>query len=466
MFQLTSKERFAVFFTLYLFVFILILYSLFFAIFNFMVDYQIKKGLTEHMNEIIDNRLVIIDNQITFTKNSDGSSLREFLVNEDLAAVFFDPKNNLVRSYGVFTIKDDQSMEKNLKPLVKRVIDSKKLIESKFVWHSLKLNSFIIPLVYKGNISGVMILAKSTSDYVIMQQTMLTVFSILGVATLLGSFLVGYNLAFKTFLPIRKLTNKIESLDFEHDELQVQVTGNPKDELVILAKKFNEMTDRLKDMTRRQKEFVANASHELKTPLTRAITSLELIGTEHKNSQELELIRNDLFHINTILEQLLLLTKMKKDIHISTKPHTILMAPLFERLRKLFVSNLFEKHLKLTGSFPQEIKVILPVEFLEIISSNLISNAIKFSPPNKTVHLNVSEINKKLVLKVIDQGSGMNKEEIGQMFRRFYRGDLSKNEDGHGIGLSLVKQICDLYKIQIDVDSKKNIGTTITLTFS
>ncbi|MFA6532977.1 MAG: HAMP domain-containing sensor histidine kinase [Patescibacteria group bacterium] len=466
MFQLTSRHRFAVFFTLYLFIFILILYSLFFAIFNFMVDYQIKKSLSEHMNEIINNRLVIDNNIITFKKDSDGSSLREFLVNEDLAAIFFDSKNNLVRSYGIFTVDNNQSMGKNIIPNVKQVITSKKLLQTKISWNSLQLNTFIVPLINDGRISGVMVLAKSISDYIIMRQTMITVFSVLGMATLLGSFFVGYILSFKTFLPIRKLTNTIEQLDFEQSEIHVHVKGNPKDELIILATKFNDMTDRLRDMTKRQKEFIANASHELKTPLTRAITSLELIESENKNLGEIKHIKDDLFHINTILEKLLLLTKMKKDIYISTRPQKILMLPMFERLRKLFAVILYEKHLQLLGTFPQTIEVVLPVEFLEIMFSNLISNSIKFSSPNKIIKLNVKEINKKLVIQVKDQGSGMNKDEIDQMFKRFYRGNQINKEAGHGIGLSLVKQICDLYGIKIDVVSVKKIGTTVTLTFS
>lgn len=465
MFQLTSRHRFAVFFTLYLFVFILVLYSLFFAIFNFMADYQIKKGLFEHMKEIINNRLVIDNNKIAFKIDSDGSSLREFLVNEDLAAIFFDSKINLIRSYGVFSVNNDQNINKYVTPLINQVVASKKLEETKITWNSLKLSAFVVPLIYKGKIAGVMILAKSTSDYITAQHTMLTVFVILGLATLVGSFFVGYTLAFKTFLPIRKLTNTIEQLDFEQKETHVHVSGNPKDELVILASKFNDMTDRLSDMTKRQKEFIANASHELKTPLTRAISSLELIESENKNLYEIKHIKNDLFHINTILEKLLLLTKMKKDIHISTHPQKILMSTLFERLKKLFTKDLIDKHLELKVIFPPTIEVILPTEFIEVIFSNLISNAIKFSPPNKTIQLLVKEINNKLVIKVTDQGEGMSKAEINQMFNRFYRGDQDGKEIGYGIGLSLVKQICDLYRIQLDVDSIKNIGTSITLTF-
>lgn len=465
MLQLTSRHRFAVFFTLYLFVFILVLYSLFFAIFNFMADYQIKKGLFEHMKEIISNRLIIDNNKIAFKIDSDGSSLREFLVNEDLAAIFFDSKINLIRSYGVFTVNNNQSMNKNIIPIINQVIATKKLEETKLTWNSLRLNAFIIPLIYKGKIAGVMILAKSTSDYITAQHTMLTVFVILGLATLVGSFFVGYTLAFKTFLPIRKLTNTIEQLDFEQKELHVHVNGNPKDELVILASKFNDMTDRLSDMTKRQKEFIANASHELKTPLTRAISSLELIESENKNLYEIKHIKNDLFHINTILEKLLLLTKMKKDIHISAHPQKILMSTLFERLKKLFTKDLIEKHLELKVTFPPTIEVILPIEFIEVIFSNLISNAIKFSSPNKIIQLVVKEVDHKLVIKVTDQGTGMNKEEIDHMFNRFYRGNQNGKEIGYGIGLSLVKQICDLYRIQLEVNSIINIGTSITLTF-
>lgn len=466
MFQLTSRQRFAFYFTLYLFIFIIILYSLFFTIFNFMTNYQIKKSLFEHMREIISNRLVIENNQITFKKDSDGSSLREFLVNEDLAAVFFDSQNNLIRSYGFFAITNNLNLEKKIKPLVKQVIISKKFSETKLEWDTLKLKAFAVPLIYKKNISGVMILAKSISDYEVFQQTMLTVFAILGTVTLIGSFLIGSRLAFKIFLPIRELTTAIEQLDFEKSEIYVNVKGNSKDELIILASKFNEMTDRLRDMNRRQKEFIANVSHELKTPLTRAITSVDLVKSDNQNLYELKLIKDDLFHINLIIEKLLLLTKMKKDIHISTKPQTITVTPLFNRLKILFDAQLIAKKLTLIGVFPQKILINLPVEFLEIIFSNLISNAIKFSHPNKIIRFIIKEIDNNLVMRLVDQGIGMSTEEINHMFKRFYQSNQNDVKTGYGIGLSLVKLICDLYKIQLKVNSEVNNGTTITLVFS
>jgi signal transduction histidine kinase len=95
-----------------------------------------------------------------------------------------------------------------------------------------------------------------------------------------------------------------------------------------------------------------------------------------------------------------------------------------------------------------------------MILANLISNAIKYSPQNTSIHLAVLESRKETIIQIEDEGIGMSETEANKVFNRYFRGI---NNIGYGIGLAIVKQICDLYHIGINVKSEKGKGTKITL---
>jgi signal transduction histidine kinase len=216
-------------------------------------------------------------------------------------------------------------------------------------------------------------------------------------------------------------------------------------------------------MTSRQKEFIANASHELKTPLTRAISSLEVLDSPTLPSAEIQSVKEDLFHINDLLNKLLFLTKLRKGNYLSSGLYTIDMKKLFQTVRDQLGNYLEKKQMTLLTTTPDSVVTKLPSEYLEIILSNLISNAVKYSMPGKKTIVNVIESDAQTCFTIQDEGIGMTEEETHHMFDRFYRGKtLSNKEKGYGIGLSIVKQICDIYDLNIHITSQKGKGTMIS----
>jgi signal transduction histidine kinase len=224
------------------------------------------------------------------------------------------------------------------------------------------------------------------------------------------------------------------------------------------------MLSRLGDMAGRQKAFIANVSHELKTPLARAISSLDLLSQDSRDAKkEADLIREDLFEINNLIERLLLLVRMRKDKQID-KPRIILLKDFFEKLKKVFKIQLINKQITLNISGEEKGEFFIPKEYLNIIFSNLLLNSIKYSHSRTNIYISSFKDNGKMVISIADAGIGMDNEEAKRMFERFFRGKGVRGE-GYGIGLSLVKQICSLYNIEIKVVSRKDKGTTISLHF-
>lgn len=455
--RLNTKQRFALTFTLYVFSFLVILYSIFFLIFSFMIDYQLRVELAQDTSEIINNHLLIDKNNIVFRKDKTGASLKEFLINENASALIFNSQKIIVRSYGFFAydnglINDVVTKSANL-TLTKEIQLSS---------NNQNLKTMIVPLKINGKIVGMLALGKSTSYLDGLKQTMWTIFSTLGLLSLIGSFIVGYFLARKTLNPMIKLGKTIETMDVDKLDKTLQAEGHPQDEIVLFVDKFNEMIDKIKNMSTRQKAFIANASHELKTPLTRAISTLEVMQVAPELKKDVRLIKEDLFYLDTLLENLLFLTKLKKNDKALAKKLRVNMDDLFSNLRRYFKSKLLEKEINLVINVPTFIETALPGNYLEIVLSNLLSNAIKYSRFNSSIMISVKN-GLKTSIKIIDHGVGMTKEEVSHMFDRFYRGKTSYREHGYGIGLSIVKQICDIYEIPIDVYSVKEKGTSITL---
>ncbi len=458
---LTTKQRFALIFSLYVFSFLVILYFIFFLIFNLTASYQLKRDLTIESKEVIANNLILEKDTLVFKKNQAGATLREYLLMHNTSAVFLDKQKSMLRTYGLFALGSQEDNGAFLR-LLDQLKQSSQMKETNFAWKEQQFTTVLIPLRSNGKTIGYMILGKSLEEFDALKNIMTLIFISLGVLSLLGSVLVGYFLSGKAFSPLDKMIDTIEKIELDKLDSPISMKGHPDDELVRLAYQFNKMLDRLKDMAERQKAFIANASHELRTPLTRAISSFELLSVSKTNTEhEKEVINKNLFEVDAILEKLLLLTKLRKDIQL-VKPYLLKTDNLFETLKNNFAKQIAEKKLVFYKDISREISLTIPREYFLMILSNLISNAIRYSTVNKKLFLIIKEENNKNVVIVKDEGIGMSQEEASHMFDRFYRGK-GNGRDGHGIGLSLVKQICDLYNIKIEVTSEKGKGTAVSL---
>lgn len=462
--RLTTRQRFAFIFSIYFFIAFVVLCVIFIGIFSITTSLQLKKELIAESTDIINNHLVVSQKSVVFKKDQEGGSLKQYLITHNTTAIFLDSNGKSVRTYGLFALKEESDGKNHLLQSAKKLSGKESYYEKTISWGDQMFKSVIVPLKTNERVVGYIIVGKSLEELNNTLRIMITLFISLGIINLIGSFLVGYFLVRWAFMPLRKMIKVIEKIEYDNLDSLLQNDGNPADELTHLSGKFNDMLSRLNDMAERQKSFISNASHELKTPLSRAILSLDLLNQDSsKGKKEAKLIREDLFEINNLIERLLLLSRLKKDIHMD-KPRSVMLRVFLEKLKKRFEPQLKNKQIYLFISVPEKVELLIPHEYLSIIFSNLLLNAIKYSPPQKSIYINAQQKDKEILISVKDEGIGMDKDELERVFDRFYRGK-GTNEEGYGIGLSLVKQICDLYRIVIQVVSEKGKGTTVTLQF-
>ncbi|MBI1911928.1 MAG: HAMP domain-containing protein [Deltaproteobacteria bacterium] len=292
------------------------------------------------------------------------------------------------------------------------------------------------------------------------------IFVILMVASVVIASAVGWFLARKALKPVSEITNTARRIGAENLNERINIAV-PQDEIGKLASTINEMIMRLEKSFRQIQQFTADASHELKTPLTILKGEME-IALRSKDDVEFmkETLRSSLEEIdrmNYIVKNLLDLAKM--DMESGALPKEIVkldkvLADRFEQLRRLALDSgirmaiLRSKPLIVCGD---------PVRLSQLLF-NLMDNALKYTPKGGEVELTLDDEDGKAVFRVRDSGVGISKEDLPYIFDRFYRVDKvrSSKVGGAGLGLSICKEIAESHGGTLDVQSTLGSGSTFT----
>lgn len=221
----------------------------------------------------------------------------------------------------------------------------------------------------------------------------------------------------------------------------------------------------LKRLEKVRQDFVANVSHELKTPVTsiKGFTETLLYGAYQKEEtllEFLEIIRLESDRLQFLINDLLDLSKMEQQ-SFELMQHSVSAHQLFQRTVQLTQQAAEEKQIVIEPLFEEDVSIHADENRLLQVMVNLVSNAITYSPEQTTITLKAWKENKFGVLVVSDQGIGMEAEELTRIFERFYRVDKarSRNSGGTGLGLAIVKHLVEAHQGKIEVTSSVGKGT-------
>lgn len=217
---------------------------------------------------------------------------------------------------------------------------------------------------------------------------------------------------------------------------------------------------------KKQKEFISNVSHELKTPITALKSSFEIELRSKKPDFRNTLISGieEVDKINSLLNGFLRLSSFENKTY-KLKKEEIHLKILLDEIVKRHMDSIIEKRIEVIYDLKEN--VILSDKFLmtELLSI-FIHNSVKFNKSYGKISISTYRDGKMDIIKIKDTGEGMSKEVLEKIFDRFYKGDESRNREGHGIGLAIAKEIMSIYQTKIDVITRKNEGTEIVLKFS
>lgn len=219
-------------------------------------------------------------------------------------------------------------------------------------------------------------------------------------------------------------------------------------------------------------KFLTVLSHELKTPLNILDGYLKMMK-ERQAGNDLssydEIIDRSLFRIQNmrnLIFDLLDLTRIETGQKLR-KPSPVNIVKIMNLSIDTFTPLAIQKEVKIKYESPNEVFLDAVEEEMEIIFNNLLSNAIKYNKDGGEVNLKIEPFVDQILVTIKDTGIGMSEDEIKRVFEEFVRIKNQKTRDisGSGLGLSIVKRICDYYNAEIKVQSKENVGTTITIKF-
>ena len=267
----------------------------------------------------------------------------------------------------------------------------------------------------------------------------------------------------KMLIPIKKLSSAAKKV--AKGDFSIKLETYREDEIGELTNNFNQMVTELGSLESLQKEFIDNVSHEIKTPISSIQGFTELLRDDSVSQEEkieyLDVIEEESNRLLNLTTNMLKLSKLQNQNRITNKEQ-IDIAEQIRRAITLLEPKWKEKEISFNISL-EEKYFYGDEDLIFQVWVNLIDNAIKFSKQYGKIDVNLKEKTDTLEIKIKDNGIGMSEEEIKRIFTRFYQIDKSHSEKGSGLGLAIVKRIVELSNGKIDVKSKKDEGTTITV---
>jgi len=284
------------------------------------------------------------------------------------------------------------------------------------------------------------------------------------------SLAFGYMIAGRVLAPISAITRKAEEISAENLSERLP-TGVADDEFNRLATVFNQTFARIEDSFVRLKRFTADASHELRTPLAaiRSIgeTALQAPAGQLNCRETIGNILEESDRLRQLIEALLLLSRTDAG-EIDLQREAVDLASLARETVEFLIVLAEEKHQSIQLNVEAEAVVMVDRSSIRQALTNLLDNAIKYSPPESSIIITVGISNRsEAFVEIADSGSGIPEEDIQHIFDRFYRIDKGRSREmgGAGLGLSIVKWAMEINCGKIEVRSELNRGSNFRAIF-
>ena len=294
---------------------------------------------------------------------------------------------------------------------------------------------------------------------------------VLCIALILSSIRSASKMSKRHLKPILVMTEQVKDMSANNLSTRLNVSGT-KDELKDLAITFNQMLDDIQKSYEREKQFVSDASHELRTPIAVIKGYAGMLNRWGKEDpaileESIQAILGETDNMHSLVESLLFIARNDKgSLKMDKVPFNF--SDLFTEIVK--ETRLIDANHQIDDSITPSVFVEGSADKLKQALRVFIDNSIKYTPDQGKIQLSLKRQEHLVILKISDNGIGISKEDLPYIFDRFYRADKSRTKlrenqhGGTGLGLSIAKIIIEQHGGKIHVESELNEGTTFTLT--
>jgi len=266
---------------------------------------------------------------------------------------------------------------------------------------------------------------------------------------------------FNKYLAAKEFDKPLEFI-MQNKKLSLNVTGYGSGQYLLSARDITQRS-RLDDMRR---DFISNASHELRTPITVMTGYIEALqnSVNESNKFPVEKIQQQTFRMEKIIKELIELAKLETSVSIDVNEEVDIIVLLNEVYNEALAFDQSKHKIKFTFS---PVKIKGRYEELRTAVSNLLTNAIRYTPPGGEIELSTSKDETGSYIHVKDNGPGISHEHISRLTERFYRVDegRSREKGGTGLGLAIVKQILDRHGAVLQISSQPDVGSQFSCYF-
>ena len=248
--------------------------------------------------------------------------------------------------------------------------------------------------------------------------------------------------------------------------LKTKHAYNDYDAYDMIKEDLNKMAKELSKSEMLKNDFIANVSHEIKTPLAVINSYAKVLSdssiSEDERKKYLHNLQLSCNKLNTLVTNILKLNKLENQKLLPEFTSFNLSELLSDQILQ-FEELLEKKNIELICDIEDDLMINSEKNYLEIVFNNLMSNAIKFSHNSGIINISLKKQDDKYTIIFKDNGCGMDSETGKHIFDKFYQADTSHSKEGNGLGLALVKKVIDIIGGKISVESEIGVGTTFTI---
>lgn len=297
-----------------------------------------------------------------------------------------------------------------------------------------------------------------------MMNSLLYVLIIALIFMVIPIWLAGKGISHIVFTPIKKLTDVMKANQTDGEWQLIEFDSKTNDEIAQLGATYNEMNERIKENFLKQKQFVSNASHELKTPIAIIKSYAQLIKRQGKVNPEVieesvEAIDFETNRMTQLIQQMLLLATLDRGDGLTYQPVDIVKM-CRDTIRS--IATAFERKIQFETNI-EEIEVTIDIEKINQVLYILLDNARKYS--DGLIELTVENLPNHVKIDIRDHGEGISQADQEKIFDRFYRVDHGRSREtgGTGLGLAIAKEIVLAHGGSLTISSEEGKGSIFTI---
>jgi len=326
-----------------------------------------------------------------------------------------------------------------------------------------------VTLKHQNKEVGYLLVAMSLDDSEMVLRNLSIILFISFPIILLILFLTARFFAGQSIKPIKTINETATKITKDNLNNRIPLPKTT-DELYMVSKNINDLLDRIQQAIQREKQFTSDASHELRTPLAVVKGTLEVLNRKPREVVEYQEKINfciaEVNHINTLVDELLLLARYENQKQHLKLENVYLNGLLVDVLAR-FSNQIIHNSITVNHSYSIDYYIKTDYNLFSIIISNILSNALKYTPKKGTILVEINQQKTEIILKIYDNGIGISESELNNIFQPFYRSEASNQQNikGTGLGLSIVQRLCEMLQIEVKIESKLNKGTVVVLRF-